>query len=70
MDEFNNSILPITASFMVRLIPDEAGRGQAMTILNATTVTATGKEDVIVRSKAIKTSDVISDSSSPIGIVE
>ena len=70
MDEFNNSLLPITASFMVRLTPDEASRGQAMTILNATTVSASGMEDVIVRSKAIKTSDVISDSSSPIGIVE
>lgn len=70
MDEFNNSILPLTASFMVRLTPDEASRGQVMTILNASTVSASGKEAVVVRSKAIKTSDVISDSGSPIGIVE
>jgi len=41
-----------------------------MTILNATTVDASGIEEVTVRSKAIKTSDVISDSSDPIGIIE
>ena len=70
MEGFSDMILPLTASFIVRLTPEEENIGQAMTILNTTTVDASGIEDVTVRSKAIKTSDVISDSSEPIGIVE
>jgi len=70
IDKFKDAILPITASFTLRLTPDEASRGQAMTILNTITVNANGLEEVIVKSKAIKTSDVISNSTSPIGIIE
>ena len=70
MEGFSDMILPLTASFIVRLTPGEENVGQAMTILNTTTVDASGIEDVTVRSKAIKTSDVMSDSSDPIGIVE
>jgi len=70
MDNFSDLILPITASFLVSITPNEASRGQAATILNATTVNASGMEDVIVRSKAISTSDVISNNSGPIGIIE
>jgi hypothetical protein len=68
--DFADMILPLTASFIVRLIPEEENLGQSMVILNATTVSASGIEDVTVRSKSIKTSDVVSDSSEPIGIVE
>ena len=70
MEDFSDMILPLTASFIVRLTPEEENVGQTMTILNATTVDASGIEEVTVRSKAIKTSDVISDSSDPIGIIE
>jgi uncharacterized repeat protein (TIGR01451 family) len=70
MEDFTNIILPVTSSFLVKLTPEEDNLGQAMTILNASTVNASGMEEVIVKSKAIKTSDVISDSSDPIGIVE
>lgn len=70
MENFSDIILPVTASFVVRLTPAEENIGQTMTVLNATAVTASGAEEVVVRSKIIKTSDVISNSSSPIGIVE
>jgi uncharacterized repeat protein (TIGR01451 family) len=70
INSFSNIILPTTASFTLRLTPTKEDLGQATNILNTTTVNASGIEDVIVRSKAIKTADVISDSSSPIGIVE
>jgi len=70
MPNFSDAILPVTASFMLRLTPDADSLGQSMTILNTTTVNASGIEDVEVRSKAIKTSDVMSDSSEPIGIIE
>jgi hypothetical protein len=70
MENFSDINLPTTASFVVRLTPGQENIGQAMTILNTTTVKASGVEDVVVRSKIIKTSDVMSDSSEPIGIVE
>ncbi len=70
INNFDKSILPTTASFVIRLEPGEKDRGQAMTLLNPTTVTAKNLEEVIVRSKLLKTSDVISSKSEPIGIVE
>lgn len=70
MPEFDNMILPITASFVIRLTPDEESLGQAMTLLNPTTLEADGVEEVVVRSNAIKTSDVVATSNGPIGIVE
>lgn len=70
MPEFDNMILPITASFTIRLTPDEASKGQAMTLLNPTTLEASGVEKVVVRSNAIKTSDVVANSSEPVGIVK
>ncbi len=70
IDDFDNLILPTTASFIIRLTPDEASRGQAVTLLNPTTVTAQGLEEVIVRSRLLKTSDVMANTSEPIGIVQ
>jgi len=70
ISSFDKSILPTTASFVIRVEPSDKDRGQAMTLLNSTTVTAKNLEEVIVRSKLLKTSDVVSSSDEPIGIVK
>lgn len=67
---FNNIILPVTASFIISLVPGQENRGETMTLLNPTTVTAQGIEEVVVRSKLLKTSDVIANTSEPFGIVQ
>lgn len=68
--DFQDLLLPLTASFIVRLEPEADNQGQSMTVLNATTLTASGSEEVKVRSKMITTSDVIADTNQEIGIVE
>lgn len=70
IDNFSNDILPLTASFLIEITPTSDSKGQAATLLNPTTVAASGLEDVVVRSKLLKTSDVIADTTDPIGIVQ
>lgn len=70
LSEFNGVILPVTASFIISLKPSIEDRGEVMTLLNTSTVSAQGIEEVIVRSKAMKTSDVMADTSGSIGIVQ
>ncbi|MCD4761075.1 hypothetical protein K8R42_04215 [bacterium] len=70
INDFDNIILPITASFTIQLQPTEDSVGQAMTLLNPSTVLAQGLEEVLVRSKLLKTSDVYADTTDPIGIVQ
>lgn len=67
---FDKVILPTTASFLIEIKPASADQGQAMALLNSTTVTASGLEEVKIRSKLLKTSDVVSNSKEPIGIVQ
>ncbi len=70
IDDLDNLLLPMTASFIIEVIPTEDNVGSAMVLMNPTTLTAEGIEQVIIRSKMLKTSDVYADSSEPIGIVE
>ena len=70
LDEFDDLLLPLTASFTIEVLPTEDDRGETITLLNTTTVEASGKEDVVIKKKPIKTSDVFADSSQPIGIIE
>lgn len=70
LDGFDNMITPITASFMINLEPTIDYEDQVMTIFNPISVEAQGVEDVIVRTKIIKTSDVQADTDEPIGIVQ
>jgi uncharacterized repeat protein (TIGR01451 family) len=70
LEDFQDILLPVTASFMIEIIPSEEDRGQAITLLNPVTATAMGQEEVIIRSKLVKTSDVVAASSEPIGIVQ
>ncbi len=70
IENFDDLILPSTASFVISLEPDESSRGQAMTLINPVTVKALGLEEIIVETKIIKTSDVIADTSETIGIIE
>jgi len=70
INDFSDTILPLTSSFTLSLKPVEENRGQAIPIINSTTVKALGLEEVVVENKIIKTSDVIAGISSPIGIVE
>ena len=67
---FDDYIWPLTATFIIELEPNKDNRGEVMTLFNSTTVVASGLEEVIVRSKPIKTSDVVADSDGPVGIVE
>ncbi|MBU1202426.1 hypothetical protein KKH39_00015 [Patescibacteria group bacterium] len=67
---FNEYILPLTASFLIQITPISESQGQAATLLNPTTVQAKGLEEVMVRSKLLKTSDVIADTTDAIGIVQ
>ena len=70
LDDFQDLLLPVTASFMISIVPTEDDRGQAMTLMNPVTASASGQEEVVVRSKVIKTTDVVAESSEPIGIVQ
>ena len=68
--DFDNTLLPLTSSFIIQLIPTEDDIGSAIVLLNSPTLIAEGTEDIIIRSKSLKTSDVYADSNDPIGIVE
>lgn len=70
VDNFDDLILPSTASFIISLTPDEEDQGQTMSLINSATLKAVGLEEVIVETKIIKTSDVVANTSEPIGIVE
>ncbi|MCB9802415.1 DUF11 domain-containing protein [Candidatus Nomurabacteria bacterium] len=70
LNDFQDVLLPVTASFMISITPDNEDKGQTLTLLNPVTVSASGTEDVVVRSKILKTSDVVAESSEPIGIVQ
>ncbi|MDD5750024.1 MAG: hypothetical protein PHO91_04625 [Patescibacteria group bacterium] len=70
LSNFSNSILPLTASFTIELIPTQEMQGQAATLLNPLTVNASGREDLTINSKLLKSSDVIAASGGTIGIVE
>lgn len=70
IDDFKDLLLPVTASFVIKITPEADNQGQSMTVLNATTLTASGDEEVKVRSKMITTSDVMADTNQEIGIVE
>ena len=68
--DFDNTLLPLTSSFIIQLIPTEDDIGSAIVLLNSPTLIAEGTEDIIIRSKSLKTSDVYADSNDRIGIVE
>lgn len=70
ISDFDQEILPLVASFMISVTPPEENRGSAMTLFNAITIAAQGEEDLILRSKAIKTTDVVANSTEPIGIIQ
>ena len=70
LEGFDNMITPITASFMVNLEPTIEYQDEVMTIFNPITVQAQGLEEVLVRSKIIKTSDVFAETDEPIGIIQ
>ncbi len=70
IDNLDNLLLPVTASFIIEVIPTIENLGTAMVLFNPITMTAEGTEQVIIRSKMLKTSDVYADSNEPIGIVE
>jgi len=70
LGNFNDLLLPVTASFIIEVIPEKESKDQAVTLLNSTTVNANGKEEVIINSKLLKTSDVVANTSEPIGIVQ
>lgn len=70
IEDFDDILLPVTASFIIRAIPSAEQQGSAMTLLNPMTITAEGVEEVILRSRMLKSSDVVSNSSGTIGIVE
>jgi len=70
IETFDDLILPTTASFMIKLEPTSDYIGQAMSLLNTTSITAQGLEEVLLSSGMLKTSDVISESNEPIGIIE
>lgn len=68
--DFSEEILPLTASFMISIIPGEEQKGSAMTLFNPTTIAAQGQEELILRFKSLKTTDVVANSTEPIGIVQ
>lgn len=70
ISDFDQEILPLTASFMIAVKPSEDNRGSAMTLFNPATIAAQGEEDLLLRSKAIKTTDVVANSTEPIGVVQ
>jgi len=68
--DFDDIILPLTASFIIELVPSEEYQGEVMTLLNPSILSAKGIEDVIVRTRMLKTSDVVAETSIPIGVVQ
>lgn len=70
ISDMKDVILPVTASFIIKIEPKLADQGQAMTLLNPITVTAKGLEEVKVRSKMLNTSDVVANTTESVGIVQ
>lgn len=70
IDNLGQEVLPATASFMITLVPTEDQRGSAPTLFNPITIAAKGSEDLLISTKSIKTTDVVANTSDPIGIVE
>lgn len=70
LENFQDVLLPVVASFMIEIVPGEEQRGQAMTLLNPVLARAVGQEEIIIHSRLVKTSDVVADSSKPFGIVQ
>lgn len=70
LEGFNDLITPITASFTINLEPTAEYKDDVMTVMNPITVRAEGLEEVIVRTKIIKTSDIIADTNEPIGVIQ
>ncbi len=70
IDNFNEIILPTTATFIIKLEPLVEYQGKAMILLNTITITAQGLEEVVISSKSLKTSDVSAATDQVIGIIE
>lgn len=70
IDNFETSLMPATASFVLQIIPEAADQGKAMTLLNTVTASAIGAEEVVVKTKILKTTDVVAESSEPVGLVQ
>jgi hypothetical protein len=70
LNDLQDLLLPVTASFMIEIEPATSDKGQAMLLLNTVSANAYGSEEVVVKSKALKTSDVVAESSKPVGLVQ
>ena len=70
LNDFKDLLLPVTASFMIEIEPESSDKGQAMLLLNTVSANAYGEEEVVVKSKALKTTDVVAESSEPVGLVQ
>jgi len=70
VDSFSDVLLPTAASFMIEIEPGIENKGESMTLLNSTTLNASGIEEIVVKSKLLKTSDVVANGGDAIGIVQ
>lgn len=70
INDFAEVLLPTTASFMIEIEPSLEQKGESITLLNSTTLSASGIEEIVVKSKALKTSDVTANGGDAVGIVQ
>ncbi len=70
ISEFAGVLLPTAASFMVEIEPGIEHKGESMILLNSTELAASGIEEIVVKSKSLKTSDVIVSGGGSIGIIQ
>lgn len=59
IDNFSSKLLPLQASFYVKLIPTDEDAGTVMTVMNPVSIVASGIQDFQAKSFSLKTSDVI-----------
>lgn len=69
INNFSSKLLPLKASFYVRLVPTDEDEGTVMTVLNPATLVASGVSIFETRSYALTTAQVITTQAGDVGTV-
>jgi hypothetical protein len=69
INNFSSKLLPLKATFKLKLVPTDEDKGTAMQVLNPATIVASGKEVFQTKSFGATTSQVVTTETGDIGTV-
>lgn len=69
INNFSTKLLPLKATFYVKLVPTDEDKGTAMTVLNPATIVASGKEIFEAKSFSVTTARVVTTKEGDVGTV-